>query len=282
MREHVEFVLMDRGENSRRDLRWVEPGLQAFGNLGEEQARRACGIWRLRRSVALRPVAATLADPGAHIARTEHGHANAKWLKLRRQPLRHADHRELARHVRAKAEPAIHPGHRGSVDDVATFAMGADMRKEGTDAMKDSDQIDVEHPSPIVERDIVDAAAGGDPGIVANHMNISECLVRRRGRPLDTDGIGNVTANAAYFRPNIMQAFDGGRQRVRLDIAQHHFQAGLRKGPAKRESDTTSPACHECCLAGQLPHDCPCHLWIITEAYRPYLHDCARTDSAFR
>src|ERR1700694_4165389 len=136
--------------------------------------------------VARRPVAAALADPGANIARTERGHADAKRLELRRQPLRDADHRELARHVRAKAKPAIHPGHRGGVDDVAAFAMAAEMRKEGPDAVKHAHQIDVEHPPPIVERDIVDAAGCGDPGIVANHMDISERLAGDLCRTLDT------------------------------------------------------------------------------------------------
>jgi hypothetical protein len=113
-------------------------------------------------------------------------------------------------------------------------------------------------------------------------MDISECFVRRLGRTLDADGIGNVTANAAYFRPNIMQAFDGGRQRVRLDIGEHHLHAGLRKGPAEREPDTSGSPCHECCLAGQFPHDCPAISGLRQKPVVSYLHDCAQTDSDFR
>ena len=30
MREHIEFVLADRGKNQRRDIRRVEPGLSEF------------------------------------------------------------------------------------------------------------------------------------------------------------------------------------------------------------------------------------------------------------
>ena len=51
------------------------------------------------------------------------------------------------------------------------------------------------------------------------------------------------------------QALDGGRQRVRLDIREHHLHAGLRKGPAEREPDAAGPAGHECRLAGEFPHD---------------------------
>jgi len=74
VREHIGSSSRIAARNARRDIRWVKPGLQAFGNLGEQQARRACGIRRLRRAVALGPIAAALADPGANKAGTEHGH----------------------------------------------------------------------------------------------------------------------------------------------------------------------------------------------------------------
>jgi hypothetical protein len=203
------------------------------------------------------PIAPALADAGANEPGTEHGYADAMRLELRRQPLRHANHRVLAGDVRAEPEPAVHPGHGRGVDDVAAFTVAADVRKEGTDTVQHSHQIDVEHPTPIVERDIVDTAAGGDTGIVADHMDISERLVGCLGRTLDADGIGDVTGNAAYVRPKTLQAFDRGGQRIGFDIGEHHFHAGLRKGPAERESDATGPARDECCLAGEFPHDFP-------------------------
>ena len=144
--------------------------------------------------------------------------------------------------------------------------MGADVRKEAADAVQHAHQIDVEHPSPVVERDIVDAAGRGDTGIVANHMDISERLVRGFRRALDAEGVSNIASDAAYIWPKIVQAFDGGRQCAGLDIGEHHLHAGLRKGGAERKADTTGAACHECCLARQLPHDCPRYLWITTEA----------------
>jgi hypothetical protein len=99
-------------------------------------------------------------------------------------------------------------GERARVSHYA--ASKADVRKKGADAVKDSHKVDVEHPSPIVEPDVVNAAAAGDTGILANHMDIAECLVGRPGRMLDADRIGNITANAAEIRPKIAQAFDGG------------------------------------------------------------------------
>ena len=73
-------------------------------------------------------------------------------------------------------------------------------------------------------------------------MDISECLVRRLGGTLDADRIGDVTGNTAHIRPKFAQAFDGGSQRVRLDIGEHYFHANFRKGPAEREPDAARPA----------------------------------------
>jgi hypothetical protein len=60
---------------------------------------------------------------------------------------------------------------------VATFAVGADVRKERTDPVKHSHKVHVEHPAPSVERDVVDASAGADAGIVADDMDIAERIV---------------------------------------------------------------------------------------------------------
>jgi hypothetical protein len=58
---------------------------------------------------------------------------------------------------------------------VAALAVGADVRHEGADAVKHSHNVDVEHPSPILEREVVEAAA--DASIVANHVDIPKGLV---------------------------------------------------------------------------------------------------------
>jgi hypothetical protein len=146
---------------------------------------------------------------------------------------------------------------------MAAFAVGADMRQEGMDAVQDAHEVDVEHPPPVIERDVVDAAAAGDAGIVANHMDIAEGRVGRLGRTLDACRIGNVTGNAPHVRPDIAQAFDGGRQRSCLDIGQHHLHACLREGPPERQADTARPARHEGRLAGELPHDPPLFRFLL-------------------
>src|SRR5690349_21230938 len=134
-----------------------------------------CGV-RLR-SVAFRPIASALVDAGAHPSGTEHGHAYAERLEVHGETLRHGDDRELARRVRAKSEPANHARHGGSIDEVTAFAMGADVRQEGMHAVEHAHQVDVKHPPPVVERNVVDAAAAGDAGVVADNMDVSERLI---------------------------------------------------------------------------------------------------------
>ena len=177
MREHVESVLADRRQDLPGDIRWVEPGLHKFDDMGRHCGCPALRVRRPPRPVALRPVARTFADTGANPPGTQHAHANAERLELRRESLRHGHDRELARRVRTEPKPADHPGHGSGVDEVAAFAMGADVRQESADAVKHAHQVDVEHPAPVVERNVVNAAATGDAGIVADHMDISECLV---------------------------------------------------------------------------------------------------------
>ena len=55
MREHVEFVLADRVQDLRGDIRRIEPGLSEFGEAGGQRASRACrvrGVCRARSALA--------------------------------------------------------------------------------------------------------------------------------------------------------------------------------------------------------------------------------------
>jgi len=120
-------------------------------------------------------------------------------------------------------------------------------------------------PSPIVERDIVDAAGRRPtPALLQDYVDISECLVRTASAArLDADGIGNVTADAAYIRPDMMQPFDGGpptrRSRYRRAIT---FMPACRQRPGRaRTRLPPAPPGHEMLSCPpSSPHHCPCHL----------------------
>src|SRR5215469_15152919 len=137
---------------------------------------------------------------------------------MHRQAFRHGDYRMLTRKVGSKPWRAHHTGHGRGVDDMAAFAVAADVWNESTDAVKHTHKVHVENPSPIIERDVVDASSGADAGIVADHMDIAEGIERRLGGMLDVGRIGNVTGYAADIRPKLVQAVEGGRQSVLLDV----------------------------------------------------------------
>jgi len=124
---------------------------------------------------------------------------------------------------------------------------------------------------------VVDAAAGSDARIVAHDMDAPESIERGLRRALDACGIGHVADRAADIRGDFLQAFDGRLQRIRLDIGQHHFHAGLSKCPAERLSDTGGAAGHKGRLAGEFSHR------RFSRGFElPYLHEGAPADSEFR
>ena len=100
----------------------------------------------------------------------------------------------------------------------------------------------------------IDAAASGDPGIVADDMDVSEGVERGFRRALDACAIGDVADHAMHGWPEIVQALDRGGQRFGLDVGQHHLHAGFGKGAAHRQSDAAGPSRDKGSLAGELPH----------------------------
>ena len=110
----------------------------------------ACEVGRLHGTISFWSIAPAFGYAGPNEPGTKHAHSDAERCYLFNQPLGYVDDCEFARRVRAEAETTIQPRHRGSVDDVASFAVGADMWQEGPDPMHDPHEIDIEHPPPGV------------------------------------------------------------------------------------------------------------------------------------
>ena len=140
------------------------------------------------------------------------------------------------------------------------FAVRAHVRQECPDAVNDAHQIDVKHPTPAIERDVVNSAARGHAGVVAHHMNVSECVECGLRGALDAGRIRDVAIDAAHLGADVMQALDCRRQRIRFDVSEHDFHACLGESASERKTDAARSARHECCLAGKLPHVSPSNL----------------------
>jgi hypothetical protein len=159
---------------------------------------------------------------------------------------------------------------------MAAFAVGADMGQKTLDAVEYAHQVYIDDPSPIIQRDVVNTAAGSDTGIVTDHMHIPEGVECGLRRALDAFRVGHIAGGAAYVGGDFLQAFDGGLQCIRLDIGQHHFHAGSSERPAERNSDACGSAGHKGCLAGQLSHRGSSRDFEL-----PYLHDALPAASEF-
>ena len=255
MGENVEFVFPDGSRaRARRRQRDRAPPRSAL----RSRPPWPPPDWPDRAAATGRSARAGCARSRRCAVRTKLGHSTLTpmpcGLSCSGKALRHADHGKFARPVGAESQSGLHPRHRCGVDDMAAFAMGADMRQEALDAVEHAHQVDVDHPSPIIQRDVVDAAAGSDTGIVAHHMHMPERVECGLRRALDACGVGDIADGAANVRGDFLQAFDRGLQRIRLDIGQHHFHAGLGKRPAERKSDACGSAGHKGRLAGEFSH----------------------------
>jgi hypothetical protein len=80
MRENIELVLADRGENLCSDIQRIEPGLCEFSRSGGKDTRWARGVQLRAWAVAYVPIARTIADAGANIAGTDHSDADSEGL----------------------------------------------------------------------------------------------------------------------------------------------------------------------------------------------------------
>src|SRR5215510_15886919 len=89
-----------------------------------------------------------------------------------------------------------------------------------------------------------------------SEMCMSSATMPVSGRMLYAARIGDITGNAAH-PSQIVQAFDGRLQRIRLDIGEHDFHAHLHKGSTKGQANPARSTRDKSRLAGKLLHDVP-------------------------
>jgi phosphoglycolate phosphatase len=276
--EDVEIVGADRVHDAGGDLSRIDAGFNLPLDFGNESSGGAVWIKRPRLTVALGAIAPTLADPGAHEVRTEHADADAERGELHSQPFRDCDDCELGRGIGAEPHVADHAGHRCGIDDMSAFVLRAHMRQERANTVDHAHQVDVDHPAPIVDRDMVDAAACGDTGIIAEDVDFAEGGKGRVGGAFDLIGIGDITGNAANTIAVPGEAFQCLVQRPLLDIGQYHLHALIRKGLRHREANTGRPSGDEGCFSLEFLHRHPPDFCRISNTSA--LHDATETDSA--
>ena len=82
--------------------------------------------------------------------------------------------------------------------------LAAQDRQEARQPVNDSPQVDVEHPTPIIERLILDQVERRDARVVAQHVDPPEAIERRLapvGRRMPASDTSTVTASASAPLP---------------------------------------------------------------------------------
>ena len=127
-------------------------------------------------------------------------------------------------------------------------------RHEGVDRVHEAEDVDVEHPAPVVEALRSDRRRADHAGVVAEHVDAAIALVATLGQRLDgchvahVDGLGaRLGARGGEFRRHRL----GG---AGLDIGDHdaHALAGQRE--RDRAADTAASAGDERHPALELLH----------------------------
>src|SRR5215471_10471493 len=106
-------------------------------------------------------------------------------------------------------------------------SMRTHVRQKRRHAMHHAHQVYVDNPTPGVERDVVDAAAAGDTGVITEYVDLAESRDRLLGSLVDGSGFGHVTDDAVDLRADPRQVDYRLMQRIFLDVGQHDVAARL-------------------------------------------------------
>ena len=126
-----------------------------------------------------------------HKERTHHAgtHLVGHQAQIIEQRLAEGHHRVLADAVSAQVGRCHQPSHAGGVDDVTLprrvlICRCQHQRCEDADAVDDTPQVDVEHPLPVIEREVRDATHRSDSGVVAHNVDATELRLNLVGQAL--------------------------------------------------------------------------------------------------
>ena len=125
------------------------------------------------------------------------------------------NHRRLGGAVGRGVRPGRQARDRRGQDDGARMLRSHD-RHRGPDAVHRSEDVDAEGALPVLGRQVVDAAVGGeDAGVADEDVEPAEALDRLRDHGLDLRGVADVRQRCVDGAVHVGQAVDGRLQRRR-------------------------------------------------------------------
>src|SRR5208337_1139198 len=209
--------------------------------------------WRPGGGEPLRKIAHRIHDPGVDEAGAQDRNADAARSKLQTQALGQGDD-AVFRHVVWKAVPRDQPGDRGGGHNVSALAMLLDQWAENRDAPDDGPQVNGDRPIPAGLGPEAIRSYAADARVV--HQNVDFAVA-------GDDGVGcggelvfqrYVGAHAFDVDVGLLQPLDRLGERLLLDVAEHHLDAGLRERGRDSKPDARRGAGHKGDLASQILH----------------------------
>ena len=110
--------------------------------------------------------------------------------------------------------------------------------------MHDAPHVDVEHPTPIIERLVLDQVEGGDARVVAQHVDPPEPIERHLRQSFDGCRIGDVDGHGERVGTVAAQTFGDRLGFATVEVGEHDRGARGRECLGERAADATGGAGH--------------------------------------
>jgi hypothetical protein len=120
---------------------------------------------------------------------------------------------------------------------VATLPVRLDARHERDDAVDDAAEVDAEHPVPVLVGRVGDVVEEVDPGVVAEHGDLAEHLLRLVGGARERLAVGDVELDRVHVELRC-----GCLEVVVADVGDCDPHARVHERPRHAEPDAAAAA----------------------------------------
>ena len=222
---------------------------------GDHVGRSApLGVQLGQGGLSVLPVAAhgrCLDDAGVDDARAEHRDADVGTGQLTLECFAECDDGRLGCGVRCHSGVGYQPGHRGGVDDVRGPFLLEQTWEKRVQPVHHAHQVDVDKPSPVLERCVGHDASVADAGVVEQQVDRA-VLENAVGELVDCGGVGDVQGMGRGVSTRGTHLLGDGLGARDVEIGDVNEGASLAQQPRDRPADTRACAGHHGRLARQI------------------------------
>ncbi len=153
---------------------------------------------------------------------------------------------------------ADEPGNRSGVHYVGFFARGDHPRDEAADAVDDAPEVNIDDPSPVIQREFPrSAGAAADARVVAEDVDSAEALVGGFGKGFDVLLFRDIGPAGEYLDAPRRDGRFGHCERLGFDIADDDVDAGIGEALSHGEPKAARSSCDNSDFAFEAVHGAP-------------------------